>query len=212
MFSDVKASARWKWIGCLLLVPLAACSGSKTLTSTQPTPTSLSGVVSNSPATEAPATTAPVTAKGNPLGDICGVLTQGEVEPLLGQPITKVEPNNPLYKVLVSPSANCTYHSGTLGIVLVIAQPKVDPGSAAWKQAQTTFVSNIGAHSTIVPISGLGEWAEWFDNGKAAGGFAAAQYPYLVGVVVAGLLPSAPQAYQPELKQLTALVLGRVAP
>ncbi len=206
----LKAARQWKWIGCLLLVFLAACSGSTNLTSTQPTPTSIPGVMGTAPAAEAPATTAPATP--NPIGDICNVLSTDEVRPVLDQPITQVQPNSPLYKVLVTPSANCTYHMGTAGVVLFIAQPKVDPGSAAWKQAENTLVSNIGAHSTIVPISGLGEWAEWFDNGKSAGGFGAAKYPYLVGVVVAGLLPSAPQAYQPELKQLTTLVLSRVAP
>jgi hypothetical protein len=216
--SKTQPVPRLKYAAFAILLFLVACSGQTNMPSTQPTPTAVSGSISNPPApvmpstavsTQAPgATTAPVA--GNATDNVCSYLTQDQVQPVVGTPITGVRANAPTYNVKVLPTGNCTYMTSFGGVALVISQPSDAQGSAQWTQDEATFFTNVSPDSTTTQVPGLGDTAVWMDNGKSAGGFGVAKYPYLIAIVIGGKLPNNPQAYQPELKQLAETVLSEL--
>ena len=138
-------------------------------------------------------------------------MTQAEVQPVLDNPITRVEPNAKAYKIPVAPNGSCTYHAGLEAAVVALSKQSAAKGSSDWKIAEATWFSSAQYHSEVVPAGQLGDRALWSENPKGAGGgYAVSKYPYLVNVVIAGKLPRSPEDYTAKLRQLTALVLSRL--
>ncbi len=173
--------------GFLSLVLLAACGG--TATTLTPEPTNL-----------------PSTLK------VCSYLSNTDVQPLLDAPIVNDIPNIKVFDVQVTPNGTCTYQAGLESVVVVIARPGSANGSNDWKVAESTFFASAAYNATTTTVDNLGDAALWSEasNGKGGGGYVVAKYPYLVAVLIAGKLPASPETYGVKLLNLTKLLLGKL--
>ncbi len=186
-----------KMFACGFLVLLAACSKPADAARNFP-------ALPTFPATA----TIPSQATIVPAMDVCRLLSEAEVEPVLGQPIINVQSQSKL-NTAIGTTNNCLYSSVSTAIIIDVGQSRTARGSDQWKQLQSDFAASVISDGVTSPAAGLGDWAVWTEREKA-GGYVFTRYPYILSVIIGGGEVTTPASYQAGLKKLAVLVISRL--